>query len=440
MAERSQDVWLGVATPAYEAAEGEEDAYFCKIGGEPRWLFTPPELPRCIAEGCGRTMALVAQMSCPLHEFDRVLHIFACNRTRCQMRPGSWRALRAQQRNAEYAQWYAEHPAGTTAAPGVAAAAAPPAPAAASTFAVDDDWGDDGGELDADGFGGGGFGEAAVHSPAAAAGRASPAAAAAGAPGAPGAAAPGADDEDDAAEEDWAAAEAAVGATAAAAAAAREGPAAEPQLAPAAPAPPPVAAPMRSHRDPAATKAPSAAPVFPMTPVDTVPEPEEKQVKAKKYTAVPEGSDGKGGGEAEGYEKGGSLAQRAFLKFQRRIAREPAQVLRWSFAGEPLSIDGRPDPTPPPCPACGAGRVPEAQVLATALEYLRPESCADSSDESDVEHAAPGAALLRQLRGLSFGTATLYTCGAACDPGPRCLEEHIVLRDEPDFGPEPPAR
>eukprot|EP00756_Hemistasia_phaeocysticola_P000195 Hpha_TRINITY_DN10132_c0_g2::TRINITY_DN10132_c0_g2_i1::g.131517::m.131517 len=140
-------VWLGLPAPDYEAAEGEEDAFFCKMGGRPVWLHDLPVEEEVACGECGGRLRLVAQLSCPLQEWDRVLYALACGRTACQMKPGSWRLLRAQRPNPDAQKW--------DQAPAPKPAAAAPAEAA---FAVEDDWGSD--ESDDDG-GAAGFGAAA---------------------------------------------------------------------------------------------------------------------------------------------------------------------------------------------------------------------------------------------------------------------------------------
>ncbi len=68
---------------------------------------------------------------------------------------------------------------------------------------------------------------------------------------------------------------------------------------------------------------------------------------------------------------------------------------------------------PPPCP-CGAARIPELQLLSTALASLRPA------------RGDPGAA--------DFATAVLFTCSAAC--GGAVRREHVWWQADPDHVPD----
>eukprot|EP01065_Artemidia_motanka_P027251 TRINITY_DN32474_c0_g1_i1.p1 TRINITY_DN32474_c0_g1~~TRINITY_DN32474_c0_g1_i1.p1 ORF type:complete len:432 (+),score=133.33 TRINITY_DN32474_c0_g1_i1:74-1369(+) len=428
----ADEVWLGTAAPEYVAAEGEEDAWFCKVGGEVKWLHAAAPQPRCRAPDCGRSMLLVAQMNCPQRRYDRVLCIFACNRTACQLHPGAWTAIRAQVENPEYCGRREEKPA----------AKAPPA----ATFAVDDDWGGGGGFGDDAGFGApadaGGFGAPAAggfDAPA-------PAAPAAPAPAAPAVAeqsdddewedaddtTAGPDDGDDDAE--WAVAEAAVGVVA---------PDVQPPAA--VPADAPRTEQTKRHRDPR-----RGSSRFTMVPLDVFVEPVEENTslgrRAREQDRKWEGvqpekvqSGGKGGGAAaedEAYEETQSRCQRAFMDFTRRIERCPAQVVRWGFGVAPLSISGAPHKQPKPCERCGSKRVPETQILSTALQWLGADRCTASSDDeaTTVAPVAGGKPSVLKTPGLSFGTATVYTCGDVCDIGDGYAEEVVVVEDEPEFG------
>ncbi|CAG9460289.1 unnamed protein product [Pedinophyceae sp. YPF-701] len=96
------------------------------------------------------------------------------------------------------------------------------------------------------------------------------------------------------------------------------------------------------------------------------------------------------------------MAERAhYAGFQARIAGAPSQVLRYCFeaGAAPLLPSPRP-PAPkdvPPCPACGAPRRFEFQVMPQLLARL---------------HLDP-----EDPRGLDFGTVVVYSCAASC-PGP----------------------
>ncbi|KAI9010657.1 programmed cell death protein 2 [Hyaloraphidium curvatum] len=109
--------------------------------------------------------------------------------------------------------------------------------------------------------------------------------------------------------------------------------------------------------------------------------------------------------EAEDSEVG---VDKAFLKFQKRISREPEQVLRYTRVSydsdaqdpQPLwaSEQDRPDPDTDigPCPSCGARRTFELQVMPQLLNSL------------GIVHADPDA--------LDWGTLLVYSCEANCTP------------------------
>ncbi|KAJ9468540.1 putative 20S rRNA accumulation protein 4 [Diplonema papillatum] len=371
------EMWLGVVQPGYQVAEGEEDAYFSKIGGDPKWVWGRPLPVRCGA-GCGQPLPLVAQLYVPLDVFDRVLYVFACRNEACQLDSRSWACLRAQEYNADY----------DTGAPAAASRPQAPPPPAAATFEVDDDWGagddDDGGFSDTPNA----FGCAPVADapqPSGAAARAPP-----------------------------------VVQTAVCRAPAAAGPAAK--------------------EKPAAR--------FPMIPLDVVPEPSEdesaigtelRDIRARYRDAI-QASTGpapavapgavssqpaapSGGYATEEYEKYGSQAKRAFLKFTRRLQRCPMQVIRCAFGRvQHLSINGRAHRSVAPCPNCNASRRAEFQVLSTALNFLQPAA----ASALPVDRKAAKA--------IAFGTATVYTCSNNCYAGDGCyLQEEIIVDMEPDF-------
>jgi pre-rRNA-processing protein TSR4 len=99
-----------------------------------------------------------------------------------------------------------------------------------------------------------------------------------------------------------------------------------------------------------------------------------------------------------------------FAAFEKRLAREPEQVVRWQFRGSPLWATKQvPEPYDiTPCEHCGSDRVFEMQILPT---IITPLGC-------DIEH------------GMDFATVAIYTCSESC-PFPavdRALPEFIWVQ------------
>mmetsp|Transcript_41592 Transcript_41592/g.114630 ORF Transcript_41592/g.114630 Transcript_41592/m.114630 type:complete len:333 (-) Transcript_41592:258-1256(-) len=91
-----------------------------------------------------------------------------------------------------------------------------------------------------------------------------------------------------------------------------------------------------------------------------------------------------------------------FMKFQRRLERSPAQVVRYSWGASPLWISDPPEEVennawPPPCGLCGAPRVFEMQLMPTLLYELR-RRCPEQVGDADIE----------------WGTVLVYTCAGDC--------------------------
>lgn len=123
---------------------------------------------------------------------------------------------------------------------------------------------------------------------------------------------------------------------------------------------------------------------------------EEEEEVADERGGVSGGSGSGGGGER--YEKTPAKL-RYLLRFQRRVARFPTQVLRyvWDAPGDvlwPVPPAARPR-APPPC-KCGAPRRLEVQIMPTVLFGLG----VDDTNE-------PGG-------GMDFLSLLVYACEAAC--------------------------
>jgi len=91
-----------------------------------------------------------------------------------------------------------------------------------------------------------------------------------------------------------------------------------------------------------------------------------------------------------------STVDEHFEKFQRRIQREPKQIIRYNLGGTPLWVSGENIPTEnniPEC-TCGCKRQYEFQILPQMLNYLGIETTVDSVD---------------------WGTLCVYTCKSNCN-------------------------
>ncbi|KAI9104797.1 programmed cell death protein 2 [Phlyctochytrium arcticum] len=108
---------------------------------------------------------------------------------------------------------------------------------------------------------------------------------------------------------------------------------------------------------------------------------------------------------------------KAFLKFQKRISREPEQVVRYarvSYADddpEPLWVGDAGKPAAediPPCPHCKGRRSFEFQIMPQLLNVLQ------------IDHFTPNA--------LDWGTLMVFSCGASCQPEGVNYMEEIVWR------------
>ncbi|KAJ2411762.1 hypothetical protein GGI10_004083 [Coemansia sp. RSA 2530] len=108
---------------------------------------------------------------------------------------------------------------------------------------------------------------------------------------------------------------------------------------------------------------------------------------------------------------------RAFLLFQRRIQKNPDQVIRYtrsSGASEPLLVSdlGRPEAQAdvPDCELCGAAREFEFQIMPQMLNYLS----IDSADSTSVD----------------WGTLLVYTCPKSCNgaSGASAYASEVICR------------
>mmetsp|Transcript_101122 Transcript_101122/g.286629 ORF Transcript_101122/g.286629 Transcript_101122/m.286629 type:complete len:428 (+) Transcript_101122:63-1346(+) len=107
-------------------------------------------------------------------------------------------------------------------------------------------------------------------------------------------------------------------------------------------------------------------------------------------------------------------AAKWFLKFQRRLERSPAQVVRYAWGGTPLWMAPPPSEIatgawPPCCSRCGAARMFELQLLPTFASL--------------VQSACPSISASQ----MGWGTVVVYTCSKDCAADDPC-EEFVVVQ------------
>ncbi|GBF91672.1 hypothetical protein Rsub_03976 [Raphidocelis subcapitata] len=465
-AAQSQTVWLGLAGDLV-GAEEQLDYHATKCGGAPRYPGRqPPLAPGDVRCGvCGKPLSLVLQAYSPTADAeDRCLLVFGCTAQRCGRQPGSWRAWRCQLPPARRAPAAAaaaaaakpvpESPAvtGTAKRPEAAAGGVPGFDAgagddwglggggsgstfgAAGTGGADDDWG-----FGSGGSGGGG-GTFAL--------------------GAEGGTGGGAFDFSDLTS--------AVEAAATGLSAAPKQKAVPPKAADDAAAP---------GRSGAAAAAPSCAgeagPRLPEFQVYAEEEPPEASVPERELRharellaryqaeaeagggapaaapagAAPSGSGrhkaaaggGGGGGGArdegegpeswagEGYEPTEMRGVvRSYVKFSKRVARQPLQCARYCPGASPLW----PHPTPPrpaACASCGAPRAFELQLMPALIQMVVEAGEMEKADGGGGGGGGSGAGgaggaegkqaedpVLSAVSQWDWCTAAVFTCTASC--------------------------
>jgi hypothetical protein len=147
--------------------------------------------------------------------------------------------------------------------------------------------------------------------------------------------------------------------------------------------------------------------------------------------------------------------------FQRRVSREPSQVLRYAYGGEPLWCTYPPPDISkiPCCEGCGAERVFEMQLMPALLSLpifdpkkgakLFPDristerdvksgtaaasasSGTASSASSTTENASLATFLDKLGDTLDFGVVAVWSCPNSCDAS--CFE-YAVVQTPPDIG------
>ncbi|XP_058831648.1 programmed cell death protein 2 isoform X2 [Topomyia yanbarensis] len=94
-----------------------------------------------------------------------------------------------------------------------------------------------------------------------------------------------------------------------------------------------------------------------------------------------------------------------FLKFRKRIANDPDQILRYERGGNPLWLSPVVPKNITSCDYCGGARVFECQIMPQLLNSLKNDS-------------------------IDWGTLAIYTCEQSCDPpGQGYAREYIFKQD-----------
>ena len=170
----------------------------------------------------------------------------------------------------------------------------------------------------------------------------------------------------------------------------------------------------------------------------------------------------------ESWEKKIAGANTTEMFFQNCVARQPRQVVRYSYGGNPLwctshaSKDRACGITIPTCEGCGCKRVFECQIMPGVLALKKKTFYVDSntiykqevssistcdntkkcfaSRASDVaeneEQFKPTDAQLMNMRdlinesGLDFGVVVIWVCPNSCYDS---IEEYALVQAPPDF-------
>ena len=139
---------------------------------------------------------------------------------------------------------------------------------------------------------------------------------------------------------------------------------------------------------------------YPAYYVDIFPEPEEELDPDVKYVMA---SSAESTGSAMGLdEEDHPDVDPILVEYNTRISREPSQVLRYCWNGEPLLQD-KMRINVPKCPKCGADRCFELEVIPTIISKLDPENF-------DID----------------CGPILVYTCSKDCG-GEGTTEEHVIV-------------
>lgn len=111
--------------------------------------------------------------------------------------------------------------------------------------------------------------------------------------------------------------------------------------------------------------------------------------------------------DLESFARNETSDDKEFLKFKERIRNDPEQVVRYHRGGQELWVSSENKPTKeniPHCPACGAPRIFEFQVMPQLLVHL------------DVDNLT---------KSIDWGILAIYTCSDSCEIDARYVEEYL---------------
>ncbi|EAX86812.1 programmed cell death protein 2, putative [Trichomonas vaginalis G3] len=140
--------------------------------------------------------------------------------------------------------------------------------------------------------------------------------------------------------------------------------------------------------------------VFPAYYVDIDLEPEAQLDPDQKFIMA-SSNDSMGSASEFAGEEDRKDVDPILIEYNERISREPDQVLRYCFGGEPLLQDQMTIEVPK-CPKCGADRCFEFEVIPVFINYLAPQNF-----------------------DMDIGPILVYTCSRDCGEG--SCEEHVIV-------------
>lgn len=158
-----------------------------------------------------------------------------------------------------------------------------------------------------------------------------------------------------------------------------------------------------------------------------------EQYQADHATVEPGGESWAG----EGYERT-TLANgdRAFPKFQKRLARSPTQCVRYSLDGSVL-WPAQEVPEAEPCGNCGAARKCELQIMPAlhhaineGLSWQQQQQQARGQQQQQLAWGDGSAVNAVSIDSWMWLTAAVFTCSASCVASNPISEEIVHLSNE----------
>uniref|UniRef100_A0A383VRP2 Programmed cell death protein 2 C-terminal domain-containing protein n=1 Tax=Tetradesmus obliquus TaxID=3088 RepID=A0A383VRP2_TETOB len=152
---------------------------------------------------------------------------------------------------------------------------------------------------------------------------------------------------------------------------------------------------------------------------------QQQQAAAAASSADAAAAADEGGSWAgEGYEEDQARGvERGYLKFAKRLARQPKQCARYSLGG-PLLWPKASLPQPPPCAACGGPRAFELQLMPSLMQLS-----IEAAQMALEQHMPVDAAAVDAVANWDWATVAVFTCQASCSSSSK----------QPQAPPPPPA-